>query len=1646
MARFLSLPLFNFGLALVFSLFSFNAVSQTSLSAGDAAFVAINSDGDDDISFILLKDVDVGTVIKITDQGWNDVGSAFFIANDDSTGLVWVATSSFTRGTLVHIQTTASGTPITPVASVGSVSGAIELTDNSGLNPDDGDQLFMYQGPELAPVFISGVHWNSDVLTAGLNWDLAAINSASSNLPDQLTNGVNAVWLYGPLLAEKRNFRFDCSLVSATVTDVRLALSDINNWEVAVGSTPYTQNPFPCSFTILCDEPDVPTVVANNAGLCGAETTSLSITGDLGEATSWEVYTGSCGGASIGSTATDSFAIAPLADEIYYIRGEGGCATPGSCGTASVTVSPEFSATENVIVCFGSSYTAPDGTILLNILSQTIHTSNLISAAGCDSVIVSTIDVNTVYMSNESQMICSGDDFTFPDGTTVSNITAQVVHNSNLLTDFGCDSIIVTTIDVNPVYLQNESATICAGDSFTFPDGTVINNITSQVVQTSNLLTAATTCDSIIITTVDVNPVYLQNESATICAGDSFTFPDGTVINDITSQVVHTSNLLTAATTCDSIIITTVDVNPVYLQNESISICSGSDYTFPDGTVVTDVTFQVTHTSNLVAAITGCDSIIISTIDVNAVYLQTESASICFGEDFTFPDGTVVTAILAQTVHTSNLLTAATNCDSIIVTTVNVLPTYSFAQSASVCSGEDYTFPDGTVVTDIAAQVVQTSNLVTAIAGCDSIIVTTVDVNPVFLHNESISICSGADYTFPDGTVVTDVTAQVIHTSNLATAITGCDSIIISTIDINAVYLQTESASICFGEGYTFPDGTFVTEVLTQMVHTSSLLTAATGCDSIIVTTVNVLPTYSFAQSASVCSGANYTFPDGTVVTNIAAQVVQTSNLVTAIAGCDSIIVTTVDVNPVFLHNESISICSGSDYTFPDGTVVTDVTAQVVQTSNLVTAAAGCDSVIITTVDVNPVFLQNEGSTICSGEDFTFPDGTVVTDITAQVTQTSNLLTAIAGCDSIIITIVDVLPTYIEAESSAICSGESYTFPDGTVVDDITAQLVRVSNLLTSGGGCDSIIVSTIDILPVYILAQYANRCSGESFTFPDGTVVDDITEQVVHTSNLVTGSGCDSIVIYTVDVNPIYATTETAAICPGGDFTFPDGSVLSNISDPVSYTSNLLTSSGACDSIIVTNIEINPVYLALDTVDICQGWGHTFRDGKVIGNIESSFSYASNLISKQFNCDSIFITYVNVTPNYDLEENYVICSGGSFTFPDGYVQDNITGPTIHTSNLVTRVLGCDSTINTRIDVNPSYFSQEERTICYGEDVTLPDGSVVENVLETESFLSNFQTLEFGCDSTVELLVNVLPIYFEEKAMEVCSGGTVELPDGTVVHNVETTVVPMEVEEQEESVLVCKGEDVELPDGTIVVNVQENETFVTVLSSQLTGCDSIIITNVDVDSPDFVQQSVTICKGGDYTFPDGTVISEINNKIAYTSQVIQDGRACYSTIETVIEVFEIDTEIVRDEFEFRAVSPVGTFQWLDCDNNFAPIVGETEPFIRADDSRNVAVEITVGECRDTSVCSGTLPSAVSESFYLEGIDVYPNPSDGEVFIDLNGISEVTYSLMDIQGKVIEAGNIQSNNKFTIGSMAKAGVYILSLESGGERKLVKLIRR
>ena len=116
---------------------------------------------------------------------------------------------------------------------------------------------------------------------------------------------------------------------------------------------------------------------------------------------------------------------------------------------------------------------------------------------------------------------------------------------------------------------------------------------------------------------VDILPVFHQEETITVCSGDGYTFPDGQVQVNITDTLIHTS-YLSSVYGCDSIVMTTVVPNPSYSISETDTLCSGESYTFPDGTIQHGITSSLTHTSHFVT-VTGCDSTIVTYIYVSEV-------------------------------------------------------------------------------------------------------------------------------------------------------------------------------------------------------------------------------------------------------------------------------------------------------------------------------------------------------------------------------------------------------------------------------------------------------------------------------------------------------------------------------------------------------------------------------------------------------------------------------------------------------------------------------------------------------------------------------------------------------------------------------------------------------------------------------------------------------------------------------------------------------------------------------------------------------------------------------------------------------------------------------------------------------------------
>ena len=135
------------------------------------------------------------------------------------------------------------------------------------------------------------------------------------------------------------------------------------------------------------------------------------------------------------------------------------------------------------------------------------------------------------------------------------------------------------------------------------------------------------------------------------------------------------------------------------------------------------------------------------------------------------------------------------------------------------------------------------------------------------------------------------------------------------------------------------------------------------------------------------------------------------------------------------------------------------------------TTDAGCDSVITTFLTVHPVFDVDVDAEICDGDTYVLPDGV---SVTAAGTYSSTL-SSIYGCDSVVNTTLSVLPIPETSEVVYICDGDLYVLPDGV----ITGSAGDYTSVLTAWTGCDSLVHTTLNLYPVYAVDVTAGICTG---------------------------------------------------------------------------------------------------------------------------------------------------------------------------------------------------------------------------------------------------------------------------------------------------------------------------------------------------------------------------------------------------------------------------------------------------------------------------------------------------------------------------------------------------------------------------------------
>ena len=651
------------------------------------------------------------------------------------------------------------------------------------------------------------------------------------------------------------------------------------------------------------------------------------------------------------------------------------------------------------------------------------------------------------------------------------------------------------------------------------------------------------------------------------------------------------------------------------------SICQGKNY-YGHKT-------SGTYVDTIASVLNGCDSIRTLHLTVKPVATSTVNASICMGQNYAghTSTGTFVDVYMA-----------ANGCDSTRTLNLTVKPVFKTSVSVSICEGQNYNghTKSGTYVDTYLA----TNN-------CDSIRTIYLTVKSITRKTIIESICIGDNYA---GHTKSGTYIDIYNGAN------GCDSIRTLELTVKPVYKTSVTTSVCPGQKYAghSTSGTFVDNY-----------TASNGCDSTRTLFLTVKPVIATTVNASICNGQNYA---GHLTSGTFVDVYPAAN------GCDSTRTLNLIVKPVFKTSLTISICEGQNY-FGHTTSGTYVDSYL--------ATNKCDSIRTVYLKVKLFARTNIFDTICNGDNYAghTKSGTYV--------DTYN---GINGCDSIRTLQLTVKPVPRTNISASICIGENYAghVASGTYVDRFTAS-----------NGCDSIRTLLLTLNTVKFTTFSTEICEGENYAghTTAGTYVD-----IYRTSK-----GCDSSRTLYLKVRPARRSTITATICDGENYA--GHTTAGNYKD-------VYTASNGCDSIRNLSLTVKPRSFTIVNKSICEGASYLAG-----GKLQKVMGIYADTLLNTLGCDSIITTNlsVNPIPNPKLGDDRGVCAGdklildpGNFVnylWQDGSTQNSFTTSTVgRYSVTVSNNFNCKAadTINIlRIDLLPQNFLGPDTSYCRGNLVHL---------------------------------------------------------------------------------------------------------------------------------------------------------------------------------------------------------------------------------------------------------------------------------------------------------------------------------------------------
>ena len=196
-----------------------------------------------------------------------------------------------------------------------------------------------------------------------------------------------------------------------------------------------------------------------------------------------------------------------------------------------------------------------------------------------------------------------------------------------------------------------------------------------------------------------------------------------------------------------------------------------------------------------------------------------------------------------------------------------------------------------------------------------------------------------------------------------------------------------------------------------------------------------------------------------------------------------------------------------------------------------------------------------------------------------------------------------------------------------------------------------------------------------------------------------------------------------------------------------------------------------------------------------------------------------------------------------------------------------------------------------------------------------------------------------------------------------------------------------------------------------------------------------------------YTWIDGNTYFANDSTTTFT---LTNAAGCDSVITLNLTILNVSSGITN--FNSTLTSSVSqftgaTYQWVDCNNNYATISGETNPTFTPTSNGSYAVVVYLNSCADTSSCENVIISSIVEKSTEIAPKIFPNPTSGKLTIEFeNLIEQFQIKIYDATGRLLSSAGFQNQRVIQLPMDYPAGPYFLNILTHKDRLVIPVIKK